>query len=395
MSEETPVYIASACRTPIGSFCGVFQNIPAHELGSVVIKEALARAKIDPDSVSEVIMGQSLIAGQGQNPARLASLRAGIPNFVPAYGINMLCGSGLKSVHLGYQAIKSGESEIVVAGGQESMSMAQHCAMLRTGTKLGSVSFSDTLLTDGLMDPMLKMHMGDTAEFLAQKYKISRRDQDNFAFQSQSKTKQAMEMGYFDKEIVNVPVAGKQINNIDEDEYPKKGTTIDALSMLRPVFSGNGELTVTSGNASGINDGAAVVVMVNGDDLKSLACQPLARVMAFSQTGLEPKEMGLGPIEAVKSVLLKCAWTIGDVDLFEINEAFAVQAVIVAKQLEIPDSKLNVSGGAIALGHPIGCSGTRVLVTLLHNMERLNKKRGIASLCIGGGMGIAIAVERP
>lgn len=395
MSDENSVVIVSACRTALGTLMGTLKNMPAHELGSMVIKAALHQVKIDPKMVSEVIMGQTLIAGQGQNPARLAALKAGVPVSVPVYGINMLCGSGLKSVYSAYQAIKSDEASIVVAGGQESMSQAQHTAFMRLGTKYGNCVFKDSLLVDGLTDPTLKMHMGDTAEALAKKYKISRERQDEFALMSQERAAAAIKNGHFSREIIPIIVKGKKDQIFRDDEYPRN-TSMEALGKLNPVFAGypENERTVTAGNASGMNDGAAAVVLCKKSTAAAMNLTPLVKIVAFAQTGLDPIEMGLGPIEAVKLVCKKANWNIEDVDLFELNEAFAVQSIIVVEQLNIPMEKVNVCGGAIALGHPIGCSGTRVLVTLIYNMLRLDKKKGIASLCVGGGMGIAIALER-
>lgn len=386
MSE---VYIVSGCRTPIGSFQGQFEKYSAVELGSITIKESLKRAQLQPDDVEQVIMGQILVTGQGQNPARQAAVAANIPKSVPAFTVNMLCGSGLKSVALAYQAIKNNDYSIIVAGGQENMTRAQHCSYVR-GSKLGNLNLNDTLLCDGLMDAFHNVHMGNTAEHLAKTYNISRQAQDEFAVQSQNKCEQAVTNGYFQQEIV--PVLDKRTKEpISKDEFPKSGTTIEKLSKLKPCFEQTG--TVTAGNASGINDGAASVVLANEEQIKSKNLKPLARIVSFAEVGVEPLCMGTGPIEAVKKALKKANWTMEDVDLFELNEAFAVQSIVVNQALNIDLSKVNINGGAIALGHPVGASGTRVLVTLLYNLKRLGKRKGVAALCIGGGMGIAMAIE--
>ncbi|CAD6204853.1 GSCOCG00003014001-RA-CDS [Cotesia congregata] len=350
--SERQVVIVSAVRTPIGSFCGGLSALKASDLGSIVIKESLARANLKPSDVSEVIMGQALPAGQGQNPARQASMKAGLPISVPAYLINMLCGSGLKSVTNGYVSIKAGESEVVVAGGQECMSQAPHAIHLRNGVKMGDTTMVDTMTFDGLTDAFTGIHMGDTAENIAKRFKICREDQDI---------------------------------------YPKAGTTAENLGKLRPVFDKEG--TVTAGNASGINDGAAAVVLMSAEAAKARGIPALARIVAIAEGGVEPDVMGLGPVPAVELVLKKANWTKDQVDLYELNEAFAVQSIACMNQLGLDPEKVNVNGGAIALGHPLGASGTRVLVTLLHLLERTGGKKGVASLCIGGGMGIAIAVE--
>lgn len=395
MSDSNSVYIVSGCRTAIGSFCGAFQDTPAHELGSIVIKEALKRANVPTEAVSEVVMGQTLTAGQGQNPARLASLKAGLPVSVPAYGVNMLCGSGLKAVYLGWQSIKSGDSSVVVVGGQENMTMARHTALLRNGIRLGNGSLEDSMHTDGLIDTNLKIHMGETAEFLAKKYEVTRDVQDKFAVESQNSAETAIVNGYFKKEITPVTVRkARELVEIIEDEYVKKGTTLEKLQRLKPVFANKNDGTVTAGNASGINDGAAALVLASKNYCDKHNLNRTVKIVAFAQAGLEPIEMGLGPSLAVPTVLQKAGWTVDDVDLYELNEAFAVQSHICIEQIGVPKEKVNVTGGAIALGHPIGASGARVLVTLIHNLERLNKTKGVASLCIGGGMGIAIAIER-
>ncbi|XP_011644276.1 acetyl-CoA acetyltransferase, cytosolic [Pogonomyrmex barbatus] len=393
MSDRT-VVIVSAVRTPIGSYCGSLSSLKASDLGTVVIKESLIRAGLKGSDVSEVIMGQILTATEGQNPARQAAINAGIPIHVPAYQVNMLCGSGLKSVMTGYCSIKSGESEVVVAGGQENMSRAPHATYLRAGIKFGSCNLIDTLLDDGLTDAFYNIHMAITAENLAEKYAITREAQDYYATKSQQKAEAAINAGYFDKEITPVTIESKKESIvISKDEFPKFGTTTEKLAKLRPAFKpSNG--TVTAGNASGINDGAAAVILMSQEAAESKGISPLASIVAFAQVGVEPQIMGIGPVEAVKLVLKKANWTKEEVDIYELNEAFAVQAIVCVQELGLDPEKVNVNGGGIALGHPVGMSGTRILVTLLHTLERTGKKKGIASLCIGGGMGIAIAIER-
>nr|QNT17934.1 acetyl-CoA acetyltransferase cytosolic [Colaphellus bowringi] len=384
------VYIISACRTPIGSFQGQFEKYSASELGAIVISEAIHRADIKPEDVEHVIMGQILTAGQGQNPARQAATAAKIPYSSPAYTINMLCGSGLKSVSLGFQGIRNGDYDIVIAGGQESMTRAQHATYLR-GTKLGQLNLADTLLVDGLTDAFNKdAHMGNTAEHLAKVYDIPRQQQDEYACKSQNKAEAAIKNGYFVEEIIGVPEK-RTGQLIDKDEFPRFGTTEQSLAKLKPCFIPNG--TVTPGNASGINDGAAALLLASESQVKSRNLKPLARILAFAEVGVEPMCMGTGPVGAVTNVLKKVGWTKDDVDLYELNEAFAVQSIVVNKSLGLEEAKINVTGGAIALGHPIGCSGARVLVTLIHNLKRTKKTRGVAALCIGGGMGIALAIE--
>ena len=387
------VVIVSATRTPVGSFNGALSSVPAHYLGQTVIKSALERAKVDAGEVSEVILGQILTANQGQNPARQASIHAGVPKEVPAYGVNILCGSGLKSVALGYQAILSGDSSIVVAGGQESMSMAPHVAHLRNGTKMGSVEFLDTMLRDGLLDAFQGYHMGTTAENVAQKWQITREEQDKFAVGSQNKAEAAVTGGRFKDEITPVTIKTRKGDVVvDTDEYPRFGATLDGMAKLRPAFSKEG--TVTAGNASGINDGAAAVVLMTADEAKRRGLTPLARIVSWAQVGVDPAIMGTGPIPASRKALEKAGWKVDDLDVIEANEAFAAQAIAVNKDMGWDTGKVNVNGGAIALGHPIGASGGRVLVTLLHEMQRRDAKRGLATLCIGGGMGIAMCVER-
>jgi acetyl-CoA C-acetyltransferase len=387
------IVIVSAARTPVGAFSGVFANLPAHELGKVAIKAALERAGIEGAQVSEVIMGQILSAGQGQNPARQASIAAGIPNESPAWGVNQLCGSGLRTVALGYQAILNGDSEIVVAGGQESMSMAPHCAHLRNGVKMGNFEMVDTMIKDGLWDAFNGYHMGNTAENVAQKYQITRAQQDEFAVASQNKAEAAQKGGKFKDEIAPVTVKSRKGDVVvDADEYPRHGTTLDAVGKLRPAFAKEG--TVTAANASGINDGAAAVLLMKASEAAKRGKTPLARIVSWAHAGVDPAIMGTGPIPASRAALKKAGWRIEDLDLIEANEAFAAQACAVNKDLGWDTGKVNVNGGAIALGHPIGASGARVLVTLLHEMQRRNSKKGLATLCIGGGMGIAMCVER-
>ena len=387
------VVIVSATRTPVGAFNGAFASLPAHELGKTAIKAALDRAGVEAPRVSEVIMGQILTAGQGQNPARQASIAAGVPVEIPAWGVNQLCGSGLRSVALGYQAIVNGDSEIVVAGGQESMSVAPHCAHLRSGVKMGNFEMIDTMIKDGLWDAFNGYHMGTTAENVARKWQITRREQDAFAVASQNKAEAAQKSGRFKDEITPVTVKTRKGDIVvDADEYPKHGTTLEAISKLRPAFDKEG--TVTAGNASGINDGAAAVVLMKASEAAKLGKTPIARIVSWAQAGVDPKIMGTGPIPSSRAALKKAGWNVGDLDLVEANEAFAAQACAVNKDLGWDTNKVNVNGGAIAIGHPIGASGTRVLVTLLYEMQKRNAKKGLATLCIGGGMGIAMCVER-
>jgi acetyl-CoA C-acetyltransferase len=389
----TEIVIAGAARTPVGSFNGGLSSVPAHYLGQVAIAEAMRRANVDAKEVSEVIMGQILAAGEGQNPARQASIGAGIPYEVTAYGVNQLCGSGLRAVALGYQAIRNGDSAIVVAGGQESMSQAPHCIHLRGGVKMGDADLIDTMIKDGLWDAFNGYHMGNTAENVAQRWQITREQQDQFALRSQSRAEAAQKSGRFKEEIVPVKIAGRKGETIVEnDEYPKHGTTMEALAKLRPAFDKNG--TVTAGNASGINDGAATVVLMSADEAQRRRVKPLARIVSWATAGVDPAIMGTGPIPSSRKALERAGWKVADLDLIEANEAFAAQACAVNKDLGLDPEKVNVNGGAIALGHPIGASGARVLVTLLHEMGKRNAKKGLATLCIGGGMGIAMCVER-
>jgi len=387
------IVIVSATRTPVGSFNGAFANLPAHELGKTAIRAALERAGVEGDRVSEVIMGQILTAGQGQNPARQASIAAGIPVESPAWGVNQLCGSGLRAVALGYQAILNGDSEIVVAGGQESMSMAPHCQHLRGGVKMGSFEMIDTMIKDGLWDAFNGYHMGTTAENVAKQWQITRQQQDEFAVASQNKTEAATKAGKFKDEITPVTIKTRKGDVvIDTDEFPKSGVTLESISKLRPAFDKEG--TVTAANASGINDGGAAVVLMKASEAARLGKTPLARIVSWAQAGVDPAIMGTGPIPASRAALKKAGWKKEDLDLVEANEAFAAQACAVNKDLGWDTAKVNVNGGAIALGHPIGASGTRVLVTLLYEMQKRNAKKGLATLCIGGGMGIAMCVER-
>jgi len=387
------IVIVSATRTPVGAFNGAFANLPAHELGKTAIRAALERAGVEGNRVSEVIMGQILTAGQGQNPARQASIAAGIPVESPAWGVNQLCGSGLRAVALGYQAILNGDSEIVVAGGQESMSMAPHCQHLRGGVKMGSFEMIDTMIKDGLWDAFNGYHMGTTAENVAKQWQITRQQQDEFAVASQNKTEAATKAGKFKDEITPVTIKTRKGDVVvDTDEFPKSGVTLESISKLRPAFDKEG--TVTAANASGINDGGAAVVLMKASEAARLGKTPLARIVSWAQAGVDPAIMGTGPIPASRAALKKAGWKKEDLDLVEANEAFAAQACAVNKDLGWDTSKVNVNGGAIALGHPIGASGTRVLVTLLYEMQKRNAKKGLATLCIGGGMGIAMCVER-
>jgi acetyl-CoA C-acetyltransferase len=387
------IVIVGAARTPVGAFNGALSSLPAHELGKVAIKAALERAGLEGEFVSEVIMGQILTAGQGQNPARQASVAAGIPVQVPAWGVNQLCGSGLRAVALGYQAIVNGDSEIVVAGGQESMSMAPHCAYLRNGVKMGNFDMVDTMIKDGLWDAFHGYHMGTTAENVAKQWQITRQQQDEFAVKSQNKAEAAQKAGRFKDEIIPVTVKTRKGDVVvDADEYPRHGSTIDAMTKLRPAFDKEG--TVTAGNASGINDGAAALVLMKASQAAKEGRKPLARIVSWAHAGVDPSIMGSGPIPASRAALKKAGWKVEDLDLIEANEAFAAQACAVNKDLCWDTDKVNVNGGAIAIGHPVGASGARVLVTLLHEMGKRDAKKGLATLCIGGGMGIAMCVER-
>jgi acetyl-CoA C-acetyltransferase len=390
------IVIVSAARTGVGKFGGSLAKIPAAELGAIVIRESLARAKLDPAQVGEVIMGQVLAAGAGQNPARQALIKSGIPKEVPALTINAVCGSGLKAVMLAAQAIAWGDSEIVVAGGQENMSAAPHVLMgSRDGQRMGDWKMVDSMIVDGLWDVYNQYHMGVTAENVAKQYGIDRAAQDALALASQQKAAAAQEAGKFKDEIVPVSIPQRKGDPLlfDTDEYVNKKTNAEALAGLRAAFDKAG--TVTAGNASGINDGAAAVVVMSAKKAAALGLKPLARIVAFGTSGLDPATMGMGPVPASRKALQRAGWNVQDVNLFELNEAFAAQACAVNKELGIDPAKVNVNGGAIAIGHPIGASGCRILVTLLHEMQRREAKKGLAALCIGGGMGVSLAVERP
>jgi acetyl-CoA C-acetyltransferase len=390
---DTDIVIVGAARTAVGAFNGAFANTPAHELGAAAIKEALARAKVEGAEVDEVIMGQILTAGQGQNPARQAAMAAGIPQEATAWGLNQLCGSGLRAVAIGLQQIVNGDADIIVAGGQESMSMAQHGAHLRNGTKMGDMKFVDTMIKDGLWDAFHGYHMGTTAENVATKWQISREEQDKFAVGSQNKAEAAQKAGRFKDEIVPFTISGRKGDIIvSDDEYPRHGATLEAMAKLRPAFSKEG--TVTAGNASGLNDGAAALVLMSAKEAARRGLTPLARIASWATAGVDPAIMGSGPIPATRKALERAGWSIGDLDLVEANEAFAAQALAVNKDLGWNTDIVNVNGGAIAIGHPIGASGARVLVTLLHEMAKRDAKKGLATLCIGGGMGVALTVER-
>jgi len=387
------VVIVSGARTPVGAFNGSFANVSAADLGKVAIKAALERANVKPEEVSEVILGQVLQAAQGQNPARQASMAAGVPQGSPAWSVNMVCGSGLRAVALGAQAIAQGDSAIVVAGGQESMSQSTHAAYLRAGQKMGNLEFVDTMIKDGLWDAFNGYHMGVTAENVAREWQITREQQDAFAVASQHKAEAAKKAGRFKDEIAPVTVKERKGEKvIDTDEYIRDGATLEAMQSLKPAFQKDG--TVTAANASGINDGAAALVLMSASEAKKRGLTPLARIKSWAQAGVDPKVMGSGPIPASRKALEKAGWKASDLDLVEANEAFAAQACAVNKDMGWDTSKVNVNGGAIAIGHPIGASGARVLVTLLHEMKRRDAKKGLATLCIGGGMGIAMCVER-
>jgi acetyl-CoA C-acetyltransferase len=387
------IVIVGAARTAVGSFNGAFANTPAHELGAVAVTAALERAKVAKDEVDEVILGQILTAGEGQNPARQAAMKAGIPQEKTAWGLNQVCGSGLRAVALGLQQIANGDARIVVAGGQESMSQAPHAAHLRAGTKMGDVKFTDIMLRDGLIDAFHGYHMGITAENIATKWQISREEQDKFALGSQNKAETAQKAGKFADEIVPVTIPTRKGDIVvDADEYIRPGTTLEGLAKLKAAFSKDG--TVTAGNASGINDGAATVVLMSAEDARARGLTPLGRIASWATIGVDPSIMGSGPIPASRKALEKAGWKVKDLELVEANEAFAAQAIAVNKDMGWDPAIVNVNGGAIAIGHPIGASGARILVTLLYEMQRRNASKGIATLCIGGGMGIALTVER-
>jgi acetyl-CoA C-acetyltransferase len=394
MSTDQPtIVIASAARTPVGAFNGALATLPAHELGKVVIKAALERARVEVGDVSEVILGQILAAGAGQNPARQASIGAGIPVDAPAWGMNQLCGSGLRAVALGAQQIALGSSKIVVAGGQESMSQAPHVAHLRDGTKMGDIKFVDSMIKDGLWDAFNGYHMGNTAENVARQWQITREEQDRFAVASQNKAEAAKKAGRFKDEIAPVTVKTRKGETVvSEDEYIKEGVTYESVAKLRPAFDKDG--TVTAASASGINDGAAAVVLMTLEEARRRGITPLARIVSWAHAGVDPSIMGTGPIPASKKALEKAGWSVKDLDLIEANEAFAAQACAVNKGLGWDTEKVNVNGGAIAIGHPIGASGARVLNTLLFEMQRRGARKGLATLCIGGGMGVAMCVQR-
>jgi acetyl-CoA C-acetyltransferase len=391
----TDIVIAGAVRTPIGKFGGALAKIPAPELGATVIRALLANAKLKPEMISEVILGQVLTAGSGQNPARQASIKAGLPNTIPSMTINKVCGSGLKAVMLAAQAVRCGDADIVIAGGQENMSAAPHVLLgSRDGFRMGDAKLIDSMIVDGLWDVYNQYHMGITAENVAKQYGISRADQDAFAVASQNKAEAAQKSGKFKDEIVPVMIPQRKGDPVafSDDEFIKAGTTLDSLTGLKPAFAKDG--TVTAANASGINDGGAAVLVMTAERARQLGLTPLATIKAYASSGVDPAIMGMGPVPASKRCLEKAGWTPADLDLMEINEAFAAQACAVNKEMGWDTSKINVNGGAIALGHPIGASGCRVLVSLLHEMGRRNAKKGLASLCIGGGMGVALAVER-
>ena len=388
------VVIVAALRTAVGKFGGSLSKVAAADLGASVIRALLDKTGVDPATISEVIMGQVLTAGVGQNAARQAVIKSGLPDTIPAFTINKVCGSGLKATHLATQAIRCGDADIIIAGGQENMSASPHVLNnSRDGFRMGDAKLVDTMIVDGLWDVYNQYHMGVTAENVAKKYEVSRQDQDEFAMASQNKAEAAQKAGRFKDEIVPLQIPQKKGTvTFDNDEYPKHGTTLESLAALRPAFSKEG--TVTAGNASGLNDGAAAVMMMSARRAEQLGLTPLARIKAYSSAGLDPSIMGMGPVSATKLCLQKAGWTHEDLDLMEINEAFAAQAIAVNRQMGWDTSKINVNGGAIALGHPIGASGCRILVSLLHEMIRRDAKRGLASLCIGGGMGVALAVER-
>jgi acetyl-CoA C-acetyltransferase len=389
----TDVVIVSAARTPVGSFNGAFATVPAHELGRTAVKAALERANVAPAEVSDVLLGQVLTAAQGQNPARQAAIAAGIPTATTAMTINQVCGSGLRAVALGYQAIRNGDADVVVAGGQESMSLSTHAAYLRAGQKMGDYAFIDTMIRDGLWDAFNGYHMGVTAENVAEKWQITREEQDRFATASQNKAEAAQKAGRFAEEITPVTIKGRKGDVVvDKDEYIRAGATIEAAQGLRAAFKKDG--TVTAGNASGINDGAAALVLMSAKEAERRGLTPLARIASWATAGVDPAVMGSGPIPASRRALEKAGWKVTDLDLVEANEAFAAQACAVNKDMGWNTDIVNVNGGAIAIGHPIGASGARVLTTLLHEMKRRGAKKGLATLCIGGGMGIALTVER-
>ncbi|KQU48260.1 acetyl-CoA acetyltransferase [Sphingomonas sp. Leaf339] len=393
MTAPTDIVIVAAKRTPVGSFLGAFATTPAHELGRVAIEAALTQAGIAGEDVSEVIMGQVLTAAQGQNPARQASMAAGVPKEVPAWGVNQVCGSGLRAVALAAQAVATGDATIVVAGGQESMSLSTHAQNMRGGTKMGSVSLVDTMVHDGLTDVFNGYHMGITAENLAEQYQVTRGEQDAFSVASQNKAEAARGSGRFKDEIATVTIKGRKGDTIvADDEYIRAGATLDSVSGVRPAFKKDG--TVTAANASGLNDGAAAIVVTSRAEADKRGLTVLATIKSWASAGVDPSVMGIGPVPATKRALAKAGWTVADLDLIEANEAFAAQALSVGKELGFDSDKVNVNGGAIAIGHPIGASGARVLTTLIYEMGKRDAKKGLATLCIGGGMGIAMCLER-
>ena len=393
MSKEKTVVITAAVRTAIGSLGGTLKNIPAYKLGSAVIKEAINKSNLKSTDVNEVIMGQVLTGGAGQNPARQASINSGIPKEIPSYVVNQVCGSGLRSIASGFQSIISNNSNIVIAGGQESMSQAPHVIHLRNGKKLGDTELVDSMIKDGLWDAFNGYHMGVTAENVAQKFQVTRKDQDKFAFDSQTKALKAQKENKFDDEILPFTIELQKGSSVfNKDEHPRKGISIEALQRLKTVFQKDG--TVTAGNASGINDGAAAVVLMSKEEAEKRGVRPLAEIKSWASCGVDPSVMGTGPIPSSKKALQIAGWESKDLDLIEANEAFAAQSCAVVKELSLPMEKVNVNGGAIALGHPIGASGTRVFVTLIHEMVKRDSKKGLATLCIGGGMGIAMCIER-
>ena len=390
---EKKIFITSACRTAVGSLGKTLKNVKAEELGSAVISNAINKSNIKPSELDEIIMGQVLTGGSGQNPARQAAMKSGVPKEKPAYVVNQVCGSGIRSVASGFQSIKSRDSKILVAGGQENMSLAPHVIHLRDGKKLGDAELIDTMIKDGLWDAFNGYHMGITAENVAEKFQVTRDEQDKFAFNSQEKALKAQKDGKFEDEIINFKTKSKKAElDFEKDEHPRGGINLDTLSRLKPVFKKDG--TVTAGNASGINDGAAAVTLMRSDEAEKRNVEKLVSIKSWASCGVDPALMGTGPIPSAKKALDLAGWTVKDVDLFEINEAFAAQSLAVIKTLSIPIEKVNVNGGAIALGHPIGASGTRILVTLIHEMIKRDVKKGLATLCIGGGMGIAMCVER-
>ncbi len=388
----TDIVIVSAARTPVGSFLGALSSLPASELGKTAIVAAVERAGLTPADVDEVILGQVLQAGAGQGPARQASVKAGVPVESPAWSLNQLCGSGLRAVALGAQQILSGDAKIVVVGGQESMSQAPHAQALRTGQKMGDLGFVDTMIKDGLWDAFHGYHMGQTAENIANRWQITREDQDKFAVASQNKAEAAQKSGKFADEIVGVTIKGRKGDTVvDQDEYIRHGVTLESISGLKPAFAKDG--SVTAANASGLNDGAAALVLTTAEEAEKRGLKPLARIVSWANAGVDPEIMGTGPIPASKKALEKAGWTVADLDLIESNEAFAAQSISVVRELGLDPAKVNVNGGAIAIGHPIGASGARILTTLVHELKRSGGKKGLATLCVGGGMGVALCIE--